>query len=174
MNNKRIYHSLLFIIASFCLLRGVAFAQQKNATFDPLKQLMGEFPDSTKLKNNGRLLEFCPDNTCDGFVVAGTVSGNTLKDFAYLYEFFFSDFVELEGWRSNQEAKSTAQKVLSKSEYSNCKNDSEREAARCVLRDLSRGGAIRLIFVRYDEGTRNVVRRNITEELAEKPISKNN
>src|SRR5215469_4678637 len=143
---------LLFIVASSCLLCGAALAQQKNATFDPLKQLASEFPDSMKLKNNGRLLEFCPDNTCDGFVVAGTVSINTLKDFAYLYEFFFSDFVVLEGWRSNQEAKGAAQKVLSKAEYSNCKNTSDREAARCVLRGLSRGGTIRLIFVRYDEG----------------------
>jgi hypothetical protein len=162
---------LLFIVASSCLLCGAALAQQKNATFDPLKQFTSEFPGSVKLKNNGRLLELCPDNTCDGFVVSGTLSVSTLKDFAYLYEFFFSDFVYMDEWRTKPEAKDTAQKVLSKTEYRNCASNNGHEAARCVLLNLSRDGRIKLIFVRYDEGTRGVVPMDIKKELAEKPAA---
>jgi hypothetical protein len=137
-------------------------------TFDPLKHITNNFPHSIKLKSNGRLLEFCPDNTCDGFVAADNVSVNTLRDFAYLYEFFFSDFFVLEGWRSSPEAQAATHRVLSKAEYSRCKSSNEREAARCALRNLSRGGTIKLIFVRYDEGTRGVVPMDITKELSDK------
>ena len=50
---------------------------------DPTQQLNKAFPQSVELKNNRRLLEFCPDGTCDGFVTSGDVSVVTLKDFAY-------------------------------------------------------------------------------------------
>jgi len=139
-----------------------------NALFDPLKQLTGSFPDTIELKNGGRLLEFCPDGTCDGFVVSGTMPVATLKDFAYLYEYFFSDYTFLGEWRARQEAKDAAERVLSKPEYRNCKSDSNREAARCVLLGLSRNGRVRLIFVRYDEGERHAVRRDIVKQLTEK------
>jgi hypothetical protein len=171
MNYRTVYMSLLFLVTGCCL---ASPAQQNgrvepgNTMFDPIKQLTSSFPDSTKLKNSGRLLEFCPDGTCDGFVVAGTMSVATLKDFAYLYEYFFSDYTFLDEWRAREEAKNTAQRVLSKPEYNNCKSNSSREAARCVLRDLSRNGRVKLIFVRYDEGERHVVRMDIDEQLAEK------
>jgi len=134
--------------------------------FDPLQQLRKGFPDTVELKNNGRLLEFCPDGTCDGFVSSGTVSVATLKDFGYLYVYFFSDYTFLGEWRTSNKAKETADRVLAKPEYRNCRNGNDREAARCVLLDLSRGGGIRLIFVRYDEGQRHVVRRDIRKQLS--------
>ena len=137
---------------------------------DPLQQLTKGFPKSVELKNNGRLLEFCPDNTCDGFVTSGNVTAATLKDFAYLYIYFFSDFTYLEEWRNADEAKKTAESVLSKPDYRNCRNESSREAARCVLRDLSRNGRIRLIFVRYDEGERHAGRESIADKLSEKAL----
>lgn len=114
------------------------------------------------------MLEFCPDGTCDGFVTSGNVSVPTLKDFAYLYIYFFSDYTFLGEWRSKEETKGTAEHVLAKPEYRNCKDENSREAARCVLRDLSRGGRIKLIFVRYDEGQRHVVPKNLAERISEK------
>ena len=182
MNHRKVYFSLLFLVTGCCLAAdgsrlGAAEpspakqngkVESGNAIFDPIKQLTSNFPDSTKLKNNGRLLEFCPDGTCDGFVVTGTMSVATLKDFAYLYECFFSDYTFLDEWRAREEAKNIAQRVLSKQEYNECKSNSSHEAARCVLRDLSRNGRVRLIFVRYDEGERHVVPRDIAEQLAEK------
>lgn len=133
-----------------------------------MQQLTSTFPDTVELKDKGRLLEFCPDGTCDGFVTSGNVSVATLKDFAYLYVYFFSDYTFLGEWRSKDEAKKTAESVLSKSEYRNCKNENSREAARCVLGKLSTAGRIRLIFVRYDEGERHAVPRNIADRLSEK------
>jgi hypothetical protein len=135
---------------------------------DPLQNLTKAFPKSVELRNNGRLLEFCPDGTCDGFETSGNVSAATLRDFAYLYVYFFSDYTFLGDWRDSEEAKKTAERVLAQPEYLTCKNADRRGTARCVLRQLSRNGRIRLIFVRYDEGQRNVVRENIAEELSEK------
>jgi hypothetical protein len=92
----------------------------------------------------------------------------TLKDFAYLYVYFFSDYTFLGDWRSKEEAKNTAERILSKPEYRSCKNENSREAARCVLRDLSKEGRVKLIFVRYDEGERHAVPKNLAERLSEK------
>ena len=133
---------------------------------DPTQQLNKAFPQSVELKNNRRLLEFCPDGTCDGFVTSGDVSVVTLKDFAYLYVYFFSDYTFLDDWRNTEDAKNTAKQVLAQPIYHSCENANSREAARCVLRDLGRNRRIRLIFVRYDEGQRNVVRENIAEKLS--------
>ena len=90
----------------------------------------------------------------------------TLKDFAYLYVYFFSDYTFLDDWRNTEDAKNTAKQVLAQPIYHSCENANSREAARCVLRDLGRNRRIRLIFVRYDEGQRNVVRENIAEKLS--------
>jgi hypothetical protein len=135
---------------------------------DPVQELTKGFPQSVAVKNNGRLLEFCPDNTCNGFVTSGNVTAATLKDFAYLYVYFFSDFTYLEEWRHTDEAKKTAELLLAQPESRSCRNTDRREAARCVLRDLSRNGRIRLIFIRYDEGERSAVRENIAEKLSDK------
>ena len=147
-------------------------AQHAQAEPDnPLKYLTSEFPKSVALKRQGHLLEFCPDDTCNGFVSAADVSVTQLKDFAYLYVYFFSQNALLPGWRSHPEAKNAAERVLSKSEYHNCKRANALESARCVLLDLSRTKRIKLIFVRYDENARNVVPLDIRKELSEKPAS---
>lgn len=144
-----------------------------SVTSDPMKALTNTFPKTVEIKNHGRLLEFCPDGTCDGFVVSGCTPVATLKDFAYLYEYFFSDYTYLSEWRARQEAKAAAEQVLSKPEFLSCKRDTMKETARCVLVNLSRNGHVRLIFVRYDEGERNVVREDLTKHLAEKTPTPN-
>ena len=121
-----------------------------NKRFDPMQQLENAFPDTVNIKNHGTLLEFCPDGTCDGFVTSGNVPLPTLKDFAYLYVYFFSDNVTLDDWKATEGAKEMANRVLGQRQYLACKSADIREAARCVLRDLSRNGRIRLIFVRYN------------------------
>jgi hypothetical protein len=133
---------------------------------DPLQQLQKAFPDTVELKDHGKLLEFCPDGTCDGFVTSGNVPLPTLRDFAYLFVFFFSDNVTLDDWRGTEDAKKTAARVLGQTGYLACKNVDSREEARCVLRDLSRNDRIRLIFVRYDEGERHAVRQDLREKLS--------
>jgi hypothetical protein len=144
----------------------VCAAGSGDDTSDPLQHITSSFPKTIELKNKGKLLEFCPDNTCDGFVAAPPVSVGELKDFAYLYIYFFSDYYVLQDWRNQQEARKAAEAVLSKPEYRGCRGENGREAARCVLLDLSRDGRIKLIFIRYDENQRNVVHRDIAKELS--------
>jgi hypothetical protein len=163
--NRRVFWVL--ILCACCL--PLASAQSADtAAPDPMKQLSKTFPDTVAIKNKGRLLEFCPDGTCDGFVTTGNMSVPTLKDLAYLYVYFFSDYTFLDEWRSKEEAKNTGDQILAKPQYKNCKNENSREAARCVLRDLSKGGRVKLIFVRYDEGERHAVPKNLAERLSEK------
>lgn len=179
MNHCKI-SACLIAIAAYCmalnggaLKLGLAVGAQHSAKneasgsqFDPLKCLTSSFPSSVSVKRKGHLLEFCPDNTCHGFVSSANVSAVALKDFAYLYIYFFSDYVYLPDWRNHPDAKVAAERVLSKLEYRHCKAENDRETARCVLLDLSRGGKIKLIFVRYDENRRNVVPEDVAEELS--------
>lgn len=58
-------------------------------------------------------------------------------------------------------------------EYAKCKRDDHLEWARCELLDQSRGGRIKLIFIRYDEGQRNVTHGNFAEKLAAKKPNTN-
>jgi hypothetical protein len=185
--NHRLSRAFVFVFAGSCLVASGAQicdaqalpAQQGikvepvNSPFDPMNALTAAFPDTIKIKNNAHLLEFCPDGTCDGFVVSGGMPVATLRDFAYLYEYFFSDYTYLGDWRARQEPRNTAEQVLSKSEYRSCKRDTAQQTARCVLADLSRNGRVRLIFVRYDEGERHVVREDLAKRIADKaPVSK--
>ena len=148
---------LLLILVTAYSIAQVANDRQS----DPLQQLQKAFPDTVELKNHGKLLEVCPDGTCDGFVTSGDVPVPALKDFAYLYVFFFSDNVTLDDWKRTEDAKKTVERVLAQNQYLSCANADSLEAARCVLRDLSRGGRIRLISVRYDEGERHTIRKPV-------------
>jgi hypothetical protein len=154
--------SCLTLLASAAQLEAQGVGGKQT---DPMQQLINAFPETVEIKNNGRLLEFCPDGTCDGFVTAGNVSPITLKDFAYLYVYFFSDNTVLDDWRGTEAPKKTADRILGQTEYLPCKSADSREAARCVLRHLSRNGRIRLIFVRYDEGERHAVSESLREKL---------
>jgi hypothetical protein len=140
-----------------------------DGAFDPLEQVTNTFPQSIKLNQSSRVLEFCPDfDTCDGFVASPTVSIATLKDLGYLYIYFFSNYFDLPRWRTRPESQATAQRVLSEPEYRSCKRESDFDTARCVLLGFSQKGRIRLEFVRYDEGKRNVVPEDLVKELSEK------
>jgi len=144
-----------------------AFAEEPKArTADPLNEIQKGFPKSITVKNGGRLLEFCPDNTCDGFVGSSKVSSTELKNFAYLWIFYFSDYTTLEDWRKSREASQVAERLLARPEYKKCKSGTLNGKARCVLLALSRNQRIRLLFIRYDERRRNVVSRNIAKEIA--------
>jgi hypothetical protein len=184
--NDRLSCALLFFLV-WCLVatgtrlcsayadtaRQGAGIESADNSFDPLKVLTSTFPNTIEIKNKAHLLEFCPDGTCDRFVVSGEMPLVTLRDFAFLYEYFFSDYTYLGEWRARQDARNAAGKVLTKAEYRDCKHDTDQETARCVLANLSHNGRVRLIFVRYDEKERHVVRMDLAKQLAEnKSISK--
>ena len=152
------------VLLSLLAMQG---APQARASPDPLRLVTKHFKGSITIKQQGHALEFCPDNTCDGFESTRTVRIATLRDFAYLYIYYFSTFVYLPEWRTDPDARKGAEAVLAKPEYSACRNEQAIAAARCVLLDLSRGDRIRLIFVRYDERQRNVVRMDLRKELTQ-------
>jgi hypothetical protein len=143
--------------------------EANDAAFNPLLQISRSFPGSIKINEKKRLLEFCADNSCDGFSASNDVSISTLKDLAYLYIYYFSDYlVYLPGWRKRAETRIAAEHVLSRPEYSGCKNENDRNAARCVLFHLSRNGRIKLLFIRYDEGERGAMTMDIVNALSDK------
>jgi hypothetical protein len=146
----------------------VSRTKDSKLAFDPLKQITSSFPDSIHLNAKQRTVEFCPDETCHRFVGSPPISITTLKDFAYLYVYFFSDYYSFPEWRNRSESRTVAERVLSKEEYSACKRDADFDSARCILLDLAKKGAVRLEFVRGDEGRQNVVRENVIKELTEK------
>jgi len=43
----------------------------RDEELDPLTQLTASFPRSIQYRNHGTVLEFCPDNTCEGFSASG-------------------------------------------------------------------------------------------------------
>ena len=82
MKTSRLFIALTMIFAT----SAHSVSQVANdKRFDPLQQIQKAFPDTVEIKDHGKLLEFCPDGTCDGFVTSGNVRLRTLKDFAYLY-----------------------------------------------------------------------------------------
>jgi hypothetical protein len=133
---------------------------------DILQQIEKGFPKSITFKKSGRLIEFCPDNTCDAFLAAKNVNKSDLKEFAYLWIYAFSDFTYLEDWRSKAATKRIADRILAEPRFESCSEDNPRDRTKCAVTLLSKGGRIRLFFIRYDEGARAVSEFDIAEELA--------
>lgn len=145
-------------------LSHAVFAQSEDVT--QLVTRMIEDMQVHEKANGERSIEFCPDNTCDSILARRAVSLDSLKDFAFIYLYFFSDYYVLEEWRSNEGPTKRARAILSKPAYKSCMKRTEVESARCFLRWLGRGGQVSLYFVRYDEGERNVVPTNLIDATA--------
>ena len=156
--------ALLIVVSSVCEI--VA----SEDWVDPMQELQGFFPNSIQINaGGGPSIEFCPDNTCHYFVGDKKISLETVKDFAYLYIYFFSDYFVLDEWRNRKESIITARKILSKPIYKGCKKD-EGEAARCILRRMAQSDQVKLYFVRYDEGKRNLVSEDVFARTAQAPV----
>lgn len=153
----------LIFIMGFLQIPNLA---SSNEAIDPLQEVQKTFKGIQVKIGDEISIEFCPDNTCDLFTGSKGVSLESLKDFAYLYIYFFSDYYQLEKWRGSKEPRLIAKQILSKPNYQVCKMENDEDAARCVLRQLAQKGQIKLYFVRYDENTRNIVSKDIFEATA--------
>jgi hypothetical protein len=135
---------------------------------DPVHLISKSFQHiKVQTETNGKQsIEFCPDNTCDFFLARREVSLESLKDFAYIYIYYFSDFYVLEKWRGGKEAAELARHILLKPVYEDCRGEIDEKSARCLLRRLSREDRIELYFVRYDENERNISLVKVIEATA--------
>ncbi len=162
-------YSWIYGIVLAMLLAGELFSA---VNVDPLQEIAKNFPDSVRVKKDGMsTIEFCHDNTCDAFVAKKQVSLENLKDFVYLYVFFYSDYYVLDNWRNKETAKAIVRQTLLKPQYQQCNKTSLEDTAQCILIQLSRKEQITLIAVRYDESQRNVVKRNLSAILSKAPIA---
>jgi hypothetical protein len=148
------------------MAKGAAGIEQQ---VDPIQEINRSFPDTVNVKASvNKSIEFCPDNTCDFFIAKKAVSLDTLKDFAYLYIYFYSDYYVLDDWRKTRMATLITEKILSKPSYQWCKSNEQQRTARRILRHLSRKGRIKLYAVRYDENERSVVHIDINSVVGHK------
>ncbi|MDA1325908.1 MAG: hypothetical protein O3C34_14320 [Proteobacteria bacterium] len=126
---------------------------------------MFDYDNSIVEKKNGKFtIEFCPDNTSDGFESSLDSSIEDLRNFAYLYLFYFSGYNFFESWRQQDFPNRVAQQILLSQRYSDCSGKSDKDTAGCILRSLAQTKGMKLYFVRYDEGARNVGPLDVTEE----------
>lgn len=160
LHKDRLLRSL--IVTLFVAVSAVACDDMN----DSIAYLERSFPGGVKLAEGKRSIEFCPDNTCDGFQARRDVPISELKDFAYLYVFHFSDYSVLREWRTASESRAVSADILSKSKYQKCGSQNTRTVARCVLQALSRGNRIELTAIRYDEKRRVVTRKDISVETS--------
>jgi hypothetical protein len=129
------------------------------------RQLDKSYPKQFEVKKKEKLIiEFCPDNTCDMFEANKQILPETFVDFVYIYLYFFSDYYVLDEWRTSAEEILMVGNILKRPSYSLCKKSTPGETASCLLRYLSQKNKIRLYSIRYDEGTRNVVRLDVQKE----------
>lgn len=164
------YGWLFAIVLSVFLAAGNVFSTEY---IDPLQEISKNFPNSVRIKKDGiSTVEFCPDNTCDAFIAKKQNSSESLKDFIYLYIFFYSDYYVLDNWRSKETAKAIVKQTLSKPQYQSCNKTSEENTAQCILIQLSRREQIKLMAVRYDERKRNVVKRDLSTVLSKTPTTR--
>jgi hypothetical protein len=143
----------------------VPVAWSSDLSANPLKQIQIKISSSITFnydnsiveKKNGKLtIEFCPDSTCEGFESTLDSSIEDLRNFSYLYIFYFSDSNYLGSWRQEEFPNRVAQRILSSPRYTDCPRKSDKDSAGCILRSLARTKGMKLYFVRYDEGARNV------------------
>ena len=116
------------------------------------------FGDAIKVFTKGGqvTVEYCPDNTCEAFALRGARSTSVVQDFAFVYLLGISDSYELQSFQAAAAESSSVRSVLARYQK-HFPQPSPREAARCVVGHLARKHAVQASFVRYDEGSRNVV-----------------
>jgi hypothetical protein len=99
-------------------------------------------------------VEYCPDNTCEVFVLVGGSGPEILQDFAFAYLFGFSQYNYLQSFRADTQSSATQAVFARYRSY--CPSISQTDTARCIFRHLLSKYEISATFVRYDEGKRSI------------------
>jgi hypothetical protein len=136
-----------------------------NPTEDLLRPSFASLSPNIFVRSEGgqRVLEYCPDNTCERFVAPATSSQEALADFAFLYLYKVSGYYVL-GTFKTTEAPARVKPILSRY-VQHCPQPEESKAIACLLRSLQRGNHIAIAFTRQDEGQVSVVPINLEKQL---------
>ena len=120
-------------------------------------ELTDSFPRDTQVTVEAEsvTVEYCPDNTCDVFAIDDPTGSEVLQDFAYAYLLGASPYIYLQQFQAD--ADSTATRSVLGRYSAHCPQEPLVQSARCVVMYLIDKHPIRVSFVRYDEGERNVV-----------------
>jgi hypothetical protein len=109
---------------------------------------------SVRVSGKQRVLEYCPDNTCERFSAPSRVSEATLSEFAFLYLASASTYTGLEPFRSREAPPRVASIVAAHSAA--CPGRQQPQLTACVLLTLQKASGIQVHFVRHDEGVEAV------------------
>jgi hypothetical protein len=74
-----------------------------------------------------------------------------LADFAYIYLFYFSDYVVLAQWRANERANEVAQVLIDRNLPNESGDSKGVTGARRVLAAMLRNAEVGIFAIRYDE-----------------------
>jgi hypothetical protein len=116
-----------------------------------------------RTEHGQRVLEYCPDNTCERFVAPASSSQQALANFAFLYLYKVSGYFYLAEFKKT-EAAARAKSLVSRHSR-RCPQPEELNAVACLLRFLQHENHIRISFTRQDEGQVSVVPVSLEEEL---------
>jgi hypothetical protein len=150
-------------LISIALNMASSHADVAKTVNESLEALRREFGTQIEVRSGAvPRIRYCPDNTCDSFVAVRGASQKDLADFALLYVWGVSQYTDLERWQKGN-APLAVERALARQRARPASVGPER--LKCAIRTLAKRAAIRVSFVRYDEGAENVVKVDLEEEL---------
>lgn len=108
-------------------------------------------------------IRYCPDNTCESFRGARGANETDVADFALLYLWGVSQYVDLEPWQRSPVP--AAVDATLRRRASQCQSRTPRTQLACTLSALAKSAGITVAFVRYDEGAVAEVKLHLEQEL---------
>lgn len=169
MNSRSVIY-LMALTLTLLSLPSCSFRQTPEtdnlSMIDTGKILKTYFKDQIEYKQSEKdnTLLYCPDETCDIFVMNDTVNINILNDFVYLMfvSSNVSNYPNMLAFKSNQLPEHVGQVLKRNAER--CVFGKEFE--KCVIAEMQTRYRIKSLFVRYDEKTRHEEEIDILEMIS--------
>ena len=160
---KIIVFALIIIAISLNISQGVVIA---NGPTNSQEFLLNKFNDSIEVDKDKKIIEYCPDNTCESFRFKNNPPKDVLYNFMFLSLYYASDYFYLEKFKQENHEKLIRQIVEKERKNLNIVGKAEynlEDEVKKVVRELIKQYSISFSFVRYDEKNRNVVPSDIFE-----------
>jgi hypothetical protein len=168
----------LAIISSLFVVMFVHVSLAFANDFDSLKTLKILLGDNLTFKETvtHKVIEYCPDNTCNLIKSPKSVPTQTLSDFAFLYIFYASGYIYIKKPYDDsvpflESGKKIIPHIIARNEKG-CNNSSDLKNISCILLSMYKSSNIKLYFSRFDEGQDSVSLINHKEELSTESLVK--